>query len=425
MSSNDYPLNCLSDTGDGFSGWFAVSNPKICNDFCYWSSEPESNNSEYTVVNTADPHQTTVINYDNVTYYWECVFDAAGDDMLTSKAVGQRWIGAYQQYQHTNLARSNENDAPFPYLKCQKGPGEELSTWDGELVKYALFWEWWIVVCAGIMLVQFMVIVRFLVMRRKRYELVGRISTDDISDDNGDLDKLDVHCLKLDETVNNIHFTLDEVSAVQDNVLHAGRVLVEQNQHGIERYKFCVPILCDNQSSRNTSKLALRIILVVVLNILSVMTITFSSISLMEINNSPHFKENMRVWTPACSNPDSVCQAGNQNINRESIPWTSNDSVTPFSYLISSDAQLNWFNGEFAQMGHQNIPPSCSPSDSCWSCTRKHGQETNFRLKRAWESLMIGEIDGMEKRNDTIEGRLPLPHTLIMNGEISLKTVLN
>jgi hypothetical protein len=96
--------------------------------------------------------------------------------------------------------------------------------------------------------------------------------------------------------------------------------------------------------------------------------------------------------------------------------------MSPFSYLIASDAQLNWFNGEFAQMGVQNLPPSCSPSDSCGSCTRKHGRDTNLRLRKGWERLMLGEVDGMEMRNETVHSggssRLPVPDTLIMNGNV-------
>lgn len=92
--------------------------------------------------------------------------------------------------------------------------------------------------------------------------------------------------------------------------------------------------------------------------------------------------------------------------------------MSPFSYIIASDAQLNWFNGEFSQMGMQNLPPACSPTDSCWSCTKKHGRETNLRLRRGWESLMSGQVDGMELRNESV-GSWPIPDSLIMNGEMS------
>ena len=38
----DYPLNCLDDLSDGFSGWFAVSDPNQCNDFCFWDHDHDT-----------------------------------------------------------------------------------------------------------------------------------------------------------------------------------------------------------------------------------------------------------------------------------------------------------------------------------------------------------------------------------------------
>ena len=184
----------------------------------------------------------------------------------------------------------------------------------------------------------------------------------------------------------------------------------------------------------------------------------------------------METLTPACSDPNLACPAGNENIEREFIPWKpdraegtevategmkSSDSSSidastsitidpadnkkpsmhPFSYLIASDSQLYWFNGEFAEMGTKNIPPACSPTDSCGRCTGKHGYSTNLRLRKAWESLMTGKTDGMDYRtlvrhnfastgNSSVgrdvgiqaavrggwDENLPVPNTLIMNG---------
>ena len=45
----------------------------------------------------------------------------------------------------------------------------------------------------------------------------------------------------------------------------------------------------------------LRILLVLILNLLLVFTISFSTISLMEIKASPHFTEGMQKMTPVCS----------------------------------------------------------------------------------------------------------------------------
>jgi hypothetical protein len=154
----------------------------------------------------------------------------------------------------------------------------------------------------------------------------------------------------------------------------------------------------------------------------------------MEIQSNPHFTESMQVLTPACSDPTLVCPAGNEDIdlpsavvwsqNRKSGPRRMEDKtevdaanyMEPFSYIIASDAQLYWFNGEFSEMGQKPIPSSCSPSDSCSRCTAKHGLHTNIRLKKAWESLMTGATDGMRGRNHATNN-LPIPSTLVMNGE--------
>jgi hypothetical protein len=435
--ADDYPLNCLTDTGDGFSGWFAISNPKKCNDFCYWSITYISDNAtasssdsreqyQYTVFNTANPHNVTVVIHDNFTSYWECVYDSASDNVLTLEAVGERWVDTYHKFVKgearaaaaTASQQSNVNGIPFPYLKCQKGSREELSTWDGELVQSALFWECWIAICVGVLLLQLIVGSLHWRNRRRRYRMI-RGSTGDVSSDDADAveseEELGFHSLQLSESVNDMPPTLDNLPLSSIDRFDTTR----ESEHLTPRCKLCTPLatkLCNAAFSRNKWKGVIRIMLILALNILMAFSIAFSSISLMEINNSPYFRENMRQWTPACSNPDLVCTRGNTDINNESTK--PNRDAGPFSYLIASDAQLNWFNGEFAQMGLQNVPPACSPTDSCWSCTKKHGHETNMRLKRGWESVMLGQDVGM----DTLIG-LPVPDTLIMNGKLWRETV--
>lgn len=396
----DYPLNCLSNTGDGFSGWFAITDPKVCKDFCYWSSS-NSDSNDYTSSNTANPHEITVIRNDNETSYWECVYNADGDDVLTLEAIGQRWIDTYQQFIRAESMQSD--DVPFPYLKCQKGSSEKLSTWDVELVQSALFWEYLIALSATILLVQLIMAGIFWKRRRRRYELIGRRSINDRiggSDSVYREEELEFHSLQLDD--NDMPLTLQNITRIPSSIPSDSFSLEHQQYAITQRWRFCAPSftkLCSN----NKWTTSLQIVLIVALNILLLCSIAFSSISLMEIHSSPYFQESMRQWTPACSNPDLVCEAGNQDINRES---TMAKKSSPFSYLIASDAQLNWFNGEFAQMGQQNIPNACTTSDSCWSCTRKHGRETNLRLKSAMERIMLGE-------------GLPVADTLIMNGDLT------
>ena len=243
------------------------------------------------------------------------------------------------------------------------------------------------------------------------------------------------HSLQLSECIGDSPPTFQDNAGLLSSLAITERIHTAQHQHTTPRFTVFAHItskLCNNSAARRRWIMALRIVTLLLFNALLAFTVAFSSISLMEIHNSPFFKESMQQWTPACSNPDLVCEAGNRNIDRPSLPWNSssdNDAsysqesrAMPFSYIIASDAQLYWFNGEFAQMGKQDIPTACSPQDSCGRCTKKHGYATNTRMKTGWEGLLTGEVDGMERRRrwNGTEERLPVPDTLIMNGACSV-----
>jgi len=170
----------------------------------------------------------------------------------------------------------------------------------------------------------------------------------------------------------------------------------------------------------------------VLINGLLAAAVTFSALSLIEIKAHPHYSERMQKLTPACSDPAMVCPSGNRDIDKQSAQWPPLESapgrkddstqtlqattgtMQPFSYVIASDAQLYWFNGEFAEMGRKPMPSSCTPSDSCGRCTGNHGMNANRRLQKAWKSLMTGETDGINASN----ADLSIPQTLVMNGEL-------
>jgi hypothetical protein len=104
-------------------------------------------------------------------------------------------------------------------------------------------------------------------------------------------------------------------------------------------------------------KIALRIFFVVILNGWLAVTLSFLSISLIEIKAHPHYSERLQKMTPACSDPAMVCPAGNGNIDTQSAQWSplksaqgrqddstqslqaATDTMQPFSYIIASDAQ--------------------------------------------------------------------------------------
>ena len=271
---------------------------------------------------------------------------------MASVAEEHRWVDSWQKYhfplKDDSLNPEHVEDIPFPYLKCQKGAGELLKTWSGDVVKSAAFWESLIVLI-----------------------LVGGIAA--------------------------LYF-------------FGKRDKLYRNDHKGLETGF-------NQRAPRRPLCILRILLMLILNGLLAVTLSFSAISLIEIKAHPQYSEGMQHLTPACSDPAMVCPTGNRDIDNQSAQWPpfeGADTMQPFSYIIASDAQLYWFNGEFAEMGRKTMPPSCRPSDSCGKCTDNHGMKTNLRLQKAWESLMTGKTDGMNASH----ANLPIPKTLVMNGEL-------
>ena len=152
--ASDYPLNCIESTGDGFSGWFAITNPRQCNDFCYWSVDKKKKSSSasddtnenkddneddsYTALNTANPHETTVIynaastnndttwSTEEAVAHWVCIYNSAGDKTLVSQAEGEKWIDTWHKYLdkrtmstlyptlHDDDGKNNNINVPFP-----------------------------------------------------------------------------------------------------------------------------------------------------------------------------------------------------------------------------------------------------------------------------------------------------------------------
>lgn len=372
---------------------------------------------------------------------------------MTSQAEGQRWVDTWHQFKSKVHARQTDKPAQqnnsngsnqgfsFPYLKCQKGAGEELTTWDEEMVKSAPFWECWIVISSLIYLLELILGVSYWRKRNTRYQMVIGDASNSAADNSyhWNVERQDseetAHSLQLSEGIGDSPPTFQINAMRLASLASTEQIHIAQHEHITPRFQVFTRItskLCNTSVARRRWIMALRVVTLLLVNALLAFTVTFSSISLMEIHHNPFFKENMQQWTPACSNSYSVCEAGNNNIDRPSLPWNStNDNDAsysqesrskPFSYIMASDAQLYWFNGEFPQMGKQDIPTSCSPHDSCGRCTKKHGYATNTRLKRGWEALLTGEVDGMERRRgwNGTEERLPVPDTLIMNGAWSV-----
>ena len=420
---NDYPLNCIERVGDGFSGWFAITNPRKCNDFCYWnvveannnSNEESDRGSRYTALNTADPHQTTVIydadNFTRAVAHWVCIYDSADDETLVSQASGEKWIETWRDNLDKSTINSfnyllnhdNMENVPFPFLRCHKGAGEKLRTYSGDAVQSSFFWQSWIILCFSVIVIQ---VVMLCTKRRIRnYDRLNAFNAESaVMDDlqfteSTETDRYDRLSIEIEESTNP---TREDNSTQQ-------RELPLQDEN--RRCKYCTPYL-----SHKAFRL-LRVLSIVALNVLLGITIAFSTLSLMETKYHVELSDAMEKLTPECTNPYTVCKRGNQEIDKTSTFKSSDDAVSsesstsikPFSYIIASDAQLYWFNGEFAEMGEKSMPSSCTEKDSCGHCTAKHGYNTNLRVKNAWEILMT----------DGNSSQVPTPSTLIMNGDLT------
>lgn len=145
-----------------------------------------------------------------------------------------------------------------------------------------------------------------------------------------------------------------------------------------------------------------------------------SVVSLVEIGRLSVYSDRGRAskLTPKCVDPSAVCEAGNVDINRTSRPAKSLDpeeSDKPFSYLVASDPQLYWWDGESPLLGRANVPRPCDEErDTCGSCTAKVGRRTNRLMRDA----IVNHTRSSSDENANANATVPIPSTLIMNGDL-------
>jgi len=161
-----------------------------------------------------------------------------------------------------------------------------------------------------------------------------------------------------------------------------------------------------NHARRKCVKKFIKRGLIVVLNLVTLFLIFVSTVSLLELQSGVDLPFALQKMTPACVDTESLCPGGHSPINRESV-YPIEES---FSYIIGSDAQLDWYDGESASIGSRAYPPPCSSSDSCHSCTKKVGTYTNQQMKKSFEKLINGSATDINQ---------PVPKTLIMNGDLT------
>jgi hypothetical protein len=465
------PLKCYTGTGDGFSGWYAISDPRVCNDFCFWRLEDNDvDEYEYNASNTADPHQITRTPSSK----WVCVLNVGQSKDVTWDNL---WDSSVSEF---------SSPEKFQYLRCNRDAAQQLSTIPDAMATSSVFWCLILTISMAFMLWEGC----WLIKRKRQQqdhrnrEEVAEVEDVEINltesrrlvsplDESGDAVETETRYASpgVDETrETNVELphvqsgqddspTGETVSNETESIEHEGprrRPQPEPQQNGISKLLFGPPWPCfhsrvvvddvdggsatndDPQlrasatstfcsplwlfyascgeflSNRRVWKKCGIVFGLVVGNIILLALLIISTISLTEIVGKKYYAGNTMFLTPACSNPSNRCPAyANHDIHHASMPPAGNKETSttpPFSYLIASDAQLDWFNGEFAYLGQHNYPPPCGESDSCGACTEKFGRYSNAQMKIAFARIM-----NKGKSHD----ESPAPDTLVMNGDLT------
>ena len=361
LSESTYPIKCYSGFRDGFSGWYAISNRHECNDFCFWEVD-NSNGSGYDASNVEDPHQSTqVYTRHNTTSNWRCALNVADDSSVWSLVDSRMTPLGYF-------------GSKFPYLQCSKGAGEVLENGFDLVLKNMGFWVPLLLFGIIFMLIQ--------IVPSKSYNPVP----------------IDGQVRHQDEEVGNE----EEVSSENDL---QDEPVTDEASHSL------VPVVNQRRRCYGRNRLVLFVRIVANIGIIAVITISIAS--LIDIRGKHMMLDKVMRFTPMCYNQYTECQVANRDIDRPSNAGSSPNP--PFSYLVASDSQLDWWNGESVDIGSRAIPRACSPNDSCKSCTAKHGGYTN-ELMRTSMRMLVNGTRIMETENVS---QSSIPKTLVMNGDLT------
>jgi hypothetical protein len=355
-AQNQYPIKCWSGFKDGFSGWYAVSNPRRCTDFCFWETS-----TEYTSANVADPHQTTFLSTLESTSVWRCALNVADDLDLWSNV-------------DTKLTAPGHFGASFAHLQCSRGAGEELERPSDRLANSPPFW-WFLTFAGTIAILIQLVRLSVSVVRRKR--------------ESG---------------------TAHEYDFVDEENESAERVEVSEESEFDDEYAFAIA----NEDTPRQARRYCRAFMLLALNIGILVVLTISIASLIDVRGQRMMSAQAMRLTPKCYSQYSECRKANVDIDRPSREWRSanNDDSGPFSYIVASDAQLDWFDGETPELGQLEIPRPCSTLDTCSACTAKVGRDTNLQMRLAMEKLINENYEATSRSR-------PVPKALVLNGDLT------
>jgi hypothetical protein len=363
-----FPLNCLSGlNNDAFAGWYPDSKGRKCTNFCFWSQASN-------LTNVPSPHQTTKLSDGS---RWGCLIGASGDEVTLDSAMDR-----YEEFVGEH----------FPYLRCSHGANESLSSAFQRIVSSAGLW--WGLLFGSICLLLLQAGIIWWKHRVRKIQFQER-SSQPTSEHREVVDEKSIH----DSIERNYSISIGR--SLITGVIDADNI--------IDAHDSFHPNTESSEQSNKVNVLRWIVVaLLIFLNIMLLFIIFVCTLSLLEIQQGLDLPFSLKILTPACTDPGQTCPQGLQNIDRASndIP---NDDLVAFSYMISSDSQLDWYDGESAFLGQQNYPTVCSESDSCESCTAKAAEYTNEQMKRSFEKLIRGEVE--------VEG--PAPKGLVLNGDLT------
>mmetsp|Transcript_11756 Transcript_11756/g.21974 ORF Transcript_11756/g.21974 Transcript_11756/m.21974 type:complete len:715 (+) Transcript_11756:137-2281(+) len=364
--SNDYPLFCFNGlSSDVFAGWYSgISSASRCQDFCFWKQPDayyqQEGNLTYEI---ADPHQITELPNGAT---WGCLVDATGEDIT--------WRNAFDIFEDYGSSSSN---GTFPHLKCSRGAGQQLKSTVQDVARSISFWYALLFVTIFILGCQ---IFYFCFHRRKR-------GNDYINNNTP---------AQVQEGARN-----DITEATQANSANTLQKTSNQKDESISSFNTW---LC----SKKLIGTKILKVLLFVFDIAILFIMLVSIIALLEVQQGIDLPFALTILTPTCANTESLCRQGREPIERILMNQSKSDS---FSYIIASDPQLNWYDGDSAYIGQMTYPPQCSSNDSCGSCTKKLAFHTNNQMKISFERLI--------HENDTFGSVYPPPKTLVVNGDLT------
>jgi hypothetical protein len=366
------PLNCYYRlSNDPFAGWFAVGDKNRCNDFCFWKQSEQYYASNLSIpFSILDPHQATITD-DNAK--WTCLLNSASDDVSLTNAFDDVYDAA------STIVFYDEDIDKVPFLRCSRGAGEQLQSNTQIIMSSVVFWS----IAIGFILILLIYQIWYFILSKRRRHFYH--------------DTMNSFHNELEMDLDNDNDAGPRAMASQADITNEEQIYTE-----VERRKCC------NGSASFSIRQCFNVLIILV-DIFLLYIVFTGILVIVEIDQKLDLPTTLKMLTPTCSSTNLMCPSANIPIDKPSTT-RSNNTSQPFSYIIASDTQLNWYNGESAYIGSLNYPPPCHAKDSCGSCTQKFGEYTNEQIKKSIEKLI---------NNSTYENNVPRPRTLVLNGDLT------